>query len=734
MARHTIGSDHALLTASAIASRCPGKWPASSRARFVCGELPGQPLVDAADIAALARSHTKPISAKRYVDPPCVHEAIHQAKMVGGTAAWKHVHKTRRLARHAWEADRLSAIMKGDWAQYRQRKRERHKRSGWWGTMLQKCGDDLTAKTREHLAGKLCGPSSQTWEDELNEIFRGVQITNPWVEFTHEEVRQQLGQMKSGSAVGPDQIGVDLLRAIVSHELLAGDLVDIINHIVRNTEVPESWDQSLLALLAKVDVPQGPHELRPIAMSSALQKLVSRLVMHRTFPILRRGTDICCSGKNRQAADLVGCLTHLRDVTHEWRMPLLIAKLDIRGAFDSLSRKALAMFLVDKLQHCGAGHDLRYLLRQLRPNQLLGRVPGGDYLELWCTTGIRQGSPESAELFALILQDALEHLMSRPTWRSLGQAIPELGVEVLMYQDDLILWDDDPNRLIRRFELINSCLAELGLQLSPSKTAVGCTKDYVGPRVLTFADQRVSVLSASDPLRVLGLQFSFDGDHTRQARELIGRLRAAFGEHRQLLRGRASWQNKLFALRMLVEGQISWVAGAVYWSPQDLATLNTMQLHVLRDIFHIHRFRDETWVDFNQRSLRYVRAWMHHHGCERWSTKVRTLQFGLAGHWCRQTEDDGRGVLPKPGLPARFLRWRNVAWWRRQQCLSPEAGGLRHPSRFFPAGFERDLAQHLGCEWMSLGEDRVQWGSYKSQWLRCSDQPWCRGRQLALPQ
>ena len=98
-------------------------------------------------------------------------------------------------------------------------------------------------------------------------------------------------------------------------------------------------------------------------------------------------------------------------------------------------------------------------------------------LELWCTTGIRQGSPESAELFALVLQDALEDMMGSPAWRALGVAVPELDVELLMYQDDLFLWDTDAKRLTKRLEMIDACLGALGLQLAAKKTAITSTRD-----------------------------------------------------------------------------------------------------------------------------------------------------------------------------------------------------------------------------------------------------------------
>ncbi|CAE7333144.1 unnamed protein product [Symbiodinium microadriaticum] len=504
-----------------------------------------------------------------------------------------------------------------------------------------------------------------------------------------------------------NQVQVEEDWKIAETEPLSGDLVAIINHVVQHAAVPESWNKSLLALLAKVDVPTGPQDLRPIAMSSAIQKLVSRLVMMRTFPLLRGGTDICCSGKNRQAADLVGCLTHLRDVVKEWRLPMLITKLDIRGAFDSLGRHALASYLLRKLQHCAVGRELRYLLLQLRPNVLSGRVPGGEMLELCCTTGIRQGSPESAELFALVLQDALEDMMNGKAWKSLGVTIPELNVELLMYQDDLFLWDDDAGRLTKRLELINNCLSALGLQLAAKKTAITSSNDYVGARHILFLGNQINIQSPSQPIRVLGLNFTFDGDSTRQARELIARLRAAFWEHRELLCGRASCDNKVFAVKRLVLSAISWVAGAVFWGPQDLATLNTFQMHVMRDIFLLRRCQGETWVDYNQRTMRFVRAWMHTNGCARWSATVRELQFGIAGHWCRQTEANNAFPLQRVDFVTLGTLLENPAF---RDLLLPLHFALGHGPGCLPSTHvEGDFPGAVAGQWSLLWR---RWGTF----------------------
>ena len=104
-----------------------------------------------------------------------------------------------------------------------------------------------------------------------------------------------------------------------------------------------------------------------------------------------------------------------------------------------------------------------------------------------------------------------------------------------------------------------------------------------------IGDETVIVQAHDVPIKILGLHFVFNGDQSYQAREVIGRIRAAFSQHRELLKGQAEWKQKVLAIRTLLEGTFTWVAGALYWGRDDLAMMNTLQLHVLRDAFHLRR-------------------------------------------------------------------------------------------------------------------------------------------------
>ncbi|CAE7219725.1 unnamed protein product [Symbiodinium microadriaticum] len=537
--RHVIGSDHALLYGelSTATGRSKHVWGNDSRPRWVVQELPGDfTIVDDDDLQQLAKKYTKPLFSKAYRDNDEIKQAISDAKLDMKPTSWKRVHRLRRAARKQWHDERRTSILNGDWGEYRALQKEKHRCRGWWGSLLaERSALDLTRDVVDHLSSKIVDEKGVNWDDELTSLVQGVTSDGDFVPFTILDVRVELQQMKTRSAVGPGGISVHLLREIASHDTLQYGLLDLINHIVRTQEQPSAWEESFLALLAKCKSPSRPSDLRPICVSSAFHKLISRLVCARCLPLVRRGSRISCCGKGRQSADLVGSISRIRDVTKEWCEPLLLCKLDVAGAFDRIDRRRVAKLLLDRLGGLGCSSELKFLLKQLHTHTLVGNVPGGRTIKLRPNIGIKQGAPESAELFGLVVDSLLTDLVSHPKWTEFGDPFAELGVTLLFYQDDIFLVENDLPKLARRIRAVGRCLQQAGLQLATDKTKIVANEHYKGCRRVRVAQDEFQVAPLGDSLKVLGIPFSLSHDASEQAKVLIGRTREALHAHLDIL-------------------------------------------------------------------------------------------------------------------------------------------------------------------------------------------------------
>ena len=722
--RLEINTDHALLEMHIeIHKTRPAVW-VDSRPRWVAcdGVLPV--VSDFNGVQALARQVCQPKRRKDYRDDDEMRQLLRDAKQADWDdkkAMWKKVHRTRRRKKREWQQQRLSNILYGSWGEYRDYKASLRKKS-WWGDILSgKTSDEVADEVQQSLGAKFWDVA-RNWGDELQRRIQDLPIDDACLmPIMPAEVSDALAGMKARSAVGEDQVCVDLLRRLAQEQ--PEHLCGMCTEVLTNGVLPEPWGVSLLALLPKCQCPALPSDLRPIAMGSAAMKMMSRIVMGRTFDKLREPCRHASSGKGRQPADLVGTFTRLRDVTREWRTGVIAAKLDVKGAFDYIDRGKVADFLQARLRDPQDQHALRFLLLLLAENTMKGCAPGGKQVVLTANRGIRQGSPESAELFGMIIAFELQKIRDAKSWAEPGGDIDDIPVDVGCFQDDIFLWSDSGDRLERNIAKVAVMLKGLGLSLSANKTCIVVNQHYRGKRRIKVDSEVVEVGKQGTCIRVLGVDFDFDAGTSQQCREMMGRIWDAFYANKPILCGHGSWGAKVNMTRSLVEGTWAWTAGALHWSRDDLMMLNSIQLRLYRMSFGIHRKRDEDWTEFNKRSLRTIRYWMCTQGVERWSTKVCRLQHALLGHWSRRREGSSEC------MPALMLGWRSLSWWRKEQKL---AKGKRHPHRFHADNVERDVATALGLEWKTLTADRVVWKGCLSEWLAHKDVPWTRGRQPEL--
>ncbi|CAE7787600.1 unnamed protein product [Symbiodinium sp. CCMP2592] len=730
--RHTVGTDHALLMCDIFTeTKSSHRWGNDSRPRFMQGDIPKVEICDVDDVVQLARKCSKPRTATSYRDTEKIKLAIVQAKEHKDPKEWKRVHRARRRARRQWEQDRLSNILNGDWLQYRSLQAERTRKKGWWGRMLlERSSRENTAMVQQHLEAKLVNEFGADWDDLLQSQIDCVHIAGEFEDFSMLDAREVLQEMKANSAVGPDGIGVSFLRAAFSDDHVGPQILSLVNHIIRNLELPAQWDKNFLALLAKCDIPARPGDLRPICVSSAFHKMITKMVCRRAMPVMRTGSRISGCGKGRQAADVIGTVGRIRDVTQEWKLGTLLCKLDISGAFDRVDRQKIVEFLKDRLRDHDLDHELRYLLAQLRSYSLEGHVPGGHPISLRPNIGIKQGAPESAEVFGLVMDAILTKLTEHKKWRDFGAIFPGLDLQLVFYQDDIFLVERELSQLAKRINVLERCLAQHGLKLAPEKTKIIASADYRGARKVLVGANTFEVSPSDESIKVLGISFNLQAPASQQAKELLHRTRTAAAIHRNLLRGRASWDKKANMIRTLVESQFAWTGGALHWTSEDLRQANTIQLHTLRSSFRIGKNKGESWQEWNSRSLRLCRAWLAATSRPRWSTSILTLQHTLHGHWARRIETLPSG-LSIPSLPLRALMWKCTRWWRNEQMLSDKVGE-RHPGRFYASNPERQLSDCHGVLWQECAQERHRWTQERQAYIAMWDVKWCKGRQLSI--
>ena len=234
--RFIIGTDHALLHLDLFtATKYVNRWGNDSRARYMCAEIPLCDISDAKTLLKVASQCTCPRRTAAYQDSDHIKDLIRHAKVTQDKRVWKQIHRERRRARREWEQQRLGDILNGDWHQYRALQKERKRRTGWWGRMLQgRSSVENTEQVRAHLSSKLVNEHGGDWDVLLQMQIDAVPVVSVFEPFTLLDIREVLQGMKTNSAVGPDGISVSFLRQAMSHDRVAPMILELVNDIVEN--------------------------------------------------------------------------------------------------------------------------------------------------------------------------------------------------------------------------------------------------------------------------------------------------------------------------------------------------------------------------------------------------------------------------------------------------------------------------------------------------------------------
>jgi hypothetical protein len=199
-------------------------------------------------------------------------------------------------------------------------------------------------------------------------------------------------------------------------------------------------NSALIALLPKKVGASCPADFRPITMIHSFAKIISKVLALRLAPRL---PDIVDRNQNafvkaRTIQDNYKYVQRAAVLIRKKKIPMLLLKLDISKAFDTLSWP----FLLEVLKAHGFGDTWRRWIEQLLSTAssriLLNGRQGPRIKHL---RGVRQGDSLSPMLF-IIAMDVLNRLFKRAASDGVLRRMPVEGIkfQCSMYADDVILF------------------------------------------------------------------------------------------------------------------------------------------------------------------------------------------------------------------------------------------------------------------------------------------------------
>lgn len=269
--------------------------------------------------------------------------------------------------------------------------------------------------------------------------FSQLDLSDQDAMISESEVWAAIKELPSDRAPGPDGFtGVFYKK---TWQTIQREVMEAVQAFeMGNTRYFDRLNNAFIALIPKKVGASNPGDFRPITMVHSFAKLISKILSRRLAPRL---TEMVHRNQNafiqtRSIHDNFKYIQRAAALIRKKKIPMLLLKLDISKAFDTISWP----FLLETLQAHGFSNKWRQwietLLATASSRILLNGHPGPSIKHM---RGVRQGDSLSLMLF-IIAMDVLHRLLLKAVQEGVlrRMPVPEIKFQFSLYVDDVILF------------------------------------------------------------------------------------------------------------------------------------------------------------------------------------------------------------------------------------------------------------------------------------------------------
>ncbi|KAK3555905.1 hypothetical protein QTP86_029782, partial [Hemibagrus guttatus] len=281
-----------------------------------------------------------------------------------------------------------------------------------------------------------------------------------------DEVRKALKRMKSGKAVGPDDIPVEVWKCL--GEAAVEFLTSLFNRVLESERMPEEWRRSVLVPIFKNkgDV-QSCSNYRGIKLMSHTMKLWVRVVEAR----LRKVVEICEQQygfmPRKSTTDAIFALRILMEKYRDGQRELHCVFVDLEKAYDGAKRGAVVLYEEVKSS--------------------------------------REGSALSPILFAIVMDQLSEEVRQESPW-------------TMMFVDDIIICSESREQVEENLERWRFALKRRGMKVSRSKTEYVCVNEREGSGTVRLQGEEVKKVQE---FKYLGSTVQSNGECGKEVKKRV---------------------------------------------------------------------------------------------------------------------------------------------------------------------------------------------------------------------
>ena len=482
--------------------------------------------------------------------------------------------------------------------------------------------------------GEECSPDA--FAELLSRIFDSNEITEyprrdliaELPPFTMEELRTALKKMSNGKCA--DETGITLEMIKYGPDELHYCVISLFNQMLQGGKTEDLWRRTLFRMLPKSGDLSEATNWRPIAILNIFYKIFSKIFYNRIRERLdkHQTPDQCGFRSGIRIEDALGIFETIASGNAEYGIPLCIASLDLKKAFDTIEHHAL----FDALREQDLLPSEIALLLDLYTDQ---RGSANGSAEFDILRGVKQGDTLSSLLFNAGLEHAFKKWKSRLKDHGILFAYDKERLTNIRYADDILLFGKNIDEISDMLEILCEELRAIGLEMHPSKTKVLTSSCPCPFQFLDVDGMMINVLSSMESHKYLGRLITLN-PAMRVTVELKNRINAGwhkFHEHRQwLCNHHVHIGLRLRLFDAVVTPSILFGGAVLPLSENDLKRLNIVQRRMLRSMIGWRRFTDEPWEETMRRMKRRMADALQHFPLSSWSERFHRNRWRYAIH------------------------------------------------------------------------------------------------------
>ena len=346
-----------------------------------------------------------------------------------------------------------------------------------------------------------------------------------------EEVKEAIRRLPQGKATGHDDLPAELIK--MDSDIIAKVFCTLCNKVIETGEWPEDWRRSVFITIPKVKGTVRCDEHRMIALISHASKILLRILLNRLQRVADEQIADVQMGfrKGFGTRDQIFNLRLIMEKARESSVPLYMAFIDYKKAFDSVKQKTLWKILKDM----GLCVTTVYSLKQLYEQQRAAVRVEGDISDWFSISkGVRQGCLVSPLSFNCYSEHVMRESADEASW--IGITIGGRTINNLRYADDIVLIATSASDLQQLIDKVATVSHSYGLEVSTRKTKILLTDDVAANHTFWCNGE---VLDQVDSFRYLGALITSTGDCSTEIRSRLGKARTMLTSLNSLWKDRA---------------------------------------------------------------------------------------------------------------------------------------------------------------------------------------------------